>query len=68
MKDAIRHKLCKVVELDLLRNGEEYKKELLELTKQSTVPNVFIYGKHIGGSEDTEQWLQLHGSVKEKEE
>ena len=64
MHDAIRNKKCKVVELDLLRNGEEYKKELFKMTKQSTIPNVFINGKHIGGSEDTEQWLLLHDSVK----
>ncbi|KAG7388911.1 hypothetical protein PHYPSEUDO_011558 [Phytophthora pseudosyringae] len=38
-----------VVELDTRDDGAEIQSQLLELTGQRTVPNVFINGKHIGG-------------------
>ncbi|KAI3777612.1 hypothetical protein L1987_47412 [Smallanthus sonchifolius] len=41
----------KVVELDEESDGGEIQSALKEWTGQSTVPNVFIGGKHIGGSD-----------------
>ncbi|MCO5556559.1 hypothetical protein L7F22_010109 [Adiantum nelumboides] len=46
-----------VVELDELADEGEVQAALQRLTGQSTVPNVFIGGKHVGGCEDT---LNLH--------
>lgn len=43
----------KVVELDQLDNGAEYQDELLTITGQRTVPNVFVKGSHLGGCDDT---------------
>nr|XP_043618572.1 glutaredoxin [Erigeron canadensis] len=43
----------KVIELDLQSDGKEMQAALLEWTKQRTVPNVFIGGKHIGGCDST---------------
>ena len=44
----------KVVELDLIgAEGSEMQKSLQALTSQSTVPNVFINGIHVGGCDDT---------------
>ena len=34
-------------------NGEEIKTYLIGQTKQTTVPNVFINGEHIGGFDST---------------
>ncbi|KAI7734485.1 hypothetical protein M8C21_030293 [Ambrosia artemisiifolia] len=42
----------KVIELDKESDGREIQAALREWTGQSTVPNVFISGKHIGGSDD----------------
>ncbi|KAG9449855.1 hypothetical protein H6P81_009820 [Aristolochia fimbriata] len=39
----------KVIELDVESDGDAIQSALLEWTKQRTVPNVFISGKHIGG-------------------
>uniref|UniRef100_A0A2K1YAS3 Glutaredoxin domain-containing protein n=1 Tax=Populus trichocarpa TaxID=3694 RepID=A0A2K1YAS3_POPTR len=39
----------KVIELDELSGGYELQSALGHWTGQSTVPNVFIEGKHIGG-------------------
>lgn len=35
--------------LDKLPNGEQIKKALFLITRQNTVPNIFIAGSHIGG-------------------
>ncbi|XP_059153784.1 thioredoxin reductase 1, cytoplasmic-like isoform X2 [Physella acuta] len=40
------------VELDLIEKGTLYQSTLRELTGQSTVPNIFIHGKHLGGCDD----------------
>ena len=40
-------------ELDKVEGGSETQAALLELTKQRTVPNVFINGQHLGGCDDT---------------
>ncbi|XP_035846016.1 glutaredoxin-like [Helianthus annuus] len=42
----------KVIELDEESDGGEIQSTLSEWTGQSIVPNVFIGGKHIGGSDD----------------
>ncbi|KAK4437263.1 Glutaredoxin-C1 [Sesamum alatum] len=41
----------KVIELDEESDGDEIQTALAEWTGQRTVPNVFINGKHIGGSD-----------------
>ncbi|KVI06354.1 glutaredoxin-like [Cynara cardunculus var. scolymus] len=41
----------KLVELDEESDGNEVQSALAEWTGQRTVPNVFIGGKHIGGSD-----------------
>ncbi|XP_067931180.1 thioredoxin reductase 1, cytoplasmic-like [Watersipora subatra] len=40
------------LELDLISGGSEIQHALHELSGQKTVPNVYIKGKHIGGSDD----------------
>ena len=42
-----------IVELDLTSDGAQCQAALLEITKQRTVPNVWIKGQHIGGADDT---------------
>ncbi|XP_074308934.1 glutaredoxin-C3 [Silene latifolia] len=41
-----------VVELDLRDDGSDIQNVLLELVGRRTVPQVFVNGKHIGGSDD----------------
>ncbi|KAJ8567577.1 hypothetical protein K7X08_019785 [Anisodus acutangulus] len=41
-----------VVELDLRDDGGRIQDVLLDLVGRSTVPQVFVNGKHIGGSDD----------------
>ena len=43
--------LLHVVELDQRDDGPDIQRAAMELTHQRTVPNVFISGKHIGGSD-----------------
>jgi glutaredoxin 3 len=43
-----------VVELDLLPNGDAIQAELGRITRQTTVPNIFIAGVHVGGNSDLE--------------
>ena len=40
-------------ELDELPQGDEIQQSLVSISGQRTVPNVFIGGKHVGGSDDT---------------
>lgn len=42
-----------VIELDQNNLGDQIQKELLAMTGQRTVPNVFVGGKHLGGCDDT---------------
>ena len=42
----------KLVNCDLIENGQDIREELVTLTGQKTVPNIFIGGKHIGGNSD----------------
>ena len=49
---------AKVIELDQIKNGlgagdDSIAMALYRLTGQSTVPNVFVNGKHLGGNDDT---------------
>ncbi|KAF9896030.1 hypothetical protein BX616_008280, partial [Lobosporangium transversale] len=43
----------KALELDEHEQGFEIQQELKALSGQSTVPNVYIKGTHLGGSDDT---------------
>lgn len=52
-----------VIELDQDDNGSEIQKYLAEKTGQSTVPNIFIAQKHIGGNSDL-QSLKSAGKLK----
>ncbi|CAO2828074.1 unnamed protein product [Amaranthus hypochondriacus] len=57
-----------VVELDLRDDGSEIQDILLELVGRRTVPQVFVNGKHIGGSDDLQSavlsgQLQTHLSI-----
>jgi glutaredoxin 3 len=45
----------KAVELDELDDGAAIQEALLGLTKQRTVPNVFVGGAHLGGNDDTQR-------------
>lgn len=53
----------RVIELDQERNGSAMQSALYELTRQRTVPNVFINGKHIGGCDQVMQ-LERKGALK----
>lgn len=41
-----------VVELDERDDGKAWQAALFEITGQRTVPNIFIGGQHVGGSDD----------------
>mmetsp|Transcript_44362 Transcript_44362/g.88084 ORF Transcript_44362/g.88084 Transcript_44362/m.88084 type:complete len:139 (-) Transcript_44362:193-609(-) len=47
-----------VMELDKMTEGADIQAELLTLTKQRTVPNVFVNGKHIGGNDATQEAIE----------
>jgi glutaredoxin 3 len=53
----------KVHQLDREKHGDRVQKVLEKMTSQSTVPNVFINGKHIGGN-DAVQRLKKSGELK----
>ncbi|KAL6874143.1 hypothetical protein ACP4OV_014225 [Aristida adscensionis] len=42
-----------VVELDEREDGSEIQDALLDIVGRRTVPQVFVNGKHLGGSDDT---------------
>mmetsp|Transcript_4714 Transcript_4714/g.8182 ORF Transcript_4714/g.8182 Transcript_4714/m.8182 type:complete len:144 (-) Transcript_4714:732-1163(-) len=44
-----------VFELDKMDNGSDIQDALKEMTGQSTVPNVFVKGEHLGGNDDTQK-------------
>lgn len=54
-----------VFELDLRQDGPAIQAFLFQFTHQSTVPNVFIKGKSIGGADDTIK-LYKSGELKDK--
>jgi len=39
----------RIYELNQITNGLELSQDLMNRTNQNTVPNIFIFGKHIGG-------------------
>ena len=45
----------KTFEVDEMENGDEIIEVLGELTGLTTVPNVFVNGVHIGGSDEVEE-------------
>nr|XP_023880322.1 glutaredoxin-C3 isoform X1 [Quercus suber]POE75853.1 glutaredoxin-c3 [Quercus suber] len=47
-----------VVELDLRDDGAEIQDVLLDLVGRHTVPQIFVNGKHIGGSDDLKAAVQ----------
>eukprot|EP01059_Diplonema_ambulator_P034017 TRINITY_DN742_c1_g1_i1.p3 TRINITY_DN742_c1_g1~~TRINITY_DN742_c1_g1_i1.p3 ORF type:complete len:107 (+),score=47.96 TRINITY_DN742_c1_g1_i1:508-828(+) len=51
----------KVVELDNISGGDAIHAQLKKISGQSSVPNVFIGDKHVGGCDDTHA---LHRSGK----
>lgn len=51
-----------IEELDNLEDGSEIQEYLKEISGQSTVPNVYIDGKHIGGNSDL-QSLESSGKL-----
>lgn len=53
-----------IYELDKIKDGDKIQSELLKITGQSTVPNVFIKDKHIGGN-DNVQILKANGKLHE---
>lgn len=46
---------AKIIELDLVEDGQAIQDTLLAMTGQRTVPNVFINGQHLGGNDDTQK-------------
>ena len=42
----------KAIELDLVPNGDQFMECLEQMTAQTTVPNIFVGGDHIGGNSD----------------
>merc|ERR1719343_748091 len=47
-----------IYELDEMGNGDEIQENLLEVSGQKTVPNVFINGEHLGGNDDTQKAIK----------
>ena len=45
--------LFSVIELDVVKDGAAQQAALQEMTGQSTVPNIFVNGQHIGGCDKT---------------
>ncbi|CAM8902311.1 unnamed protein product [Rhodiola kirilowii] len=52
------HEQPYVVELDLRDDGGRIQEVLLELVGRRTVPQIFVYGKHIRGSDDLRAAVQ----------
>ena len=52
-----------VIELDYMKEGAAIGMELRRKTGQTTVPNIFVFGKHIGGYTELKQ-LHDHGILR----
>ncbi|KAL0589697.1 hypothetical protein ABG067_002246 [Albugo candida] len=61
-KHSAKHK---VIELDLVQDGEAIQATLHEMTGQNTVPNIFIGGQFVGGNSDLQK-LEKEGVLVEK--
>lgn len=48
----------KVIEVDIEPNGYIIQQELMKLTGQRTVPNVFVNNVHVGGNSDVQMAYQ----------
>ncbi|ODQ50854.1 glutaredoxin Grx1 [Saitoella complicata NRRL Y-17804] len=57
-----KYAVFRAIELDLRDDGAAIQDYLKEKTNQSTVPNVFIGGKQVGGSSDLDK-LEQSGSL-----
>jgi len=55
----------KVLELDVVGDGDDIQNELFKITKQKTVPNVWVGGEFIGGNDAT-QALHKKGELTPK--
>ena len=44
-----------IIDIGLIQNGREIARLLTIITKQTKVPNIFIFGKHIGGYSELEK-------------
>jgi glutaredoxin 3 len=44
-----------IIDIGLMQNGREIARLLTIITKQTKVPNIFIFGKHIGGYSELEK-------------
>merc|ERR1719265_435483 len=53
----------KIIEMDLVANGNDIHAALKVYSKQNTVPNTYINGKHLGGCDDTKAAL-ANGNLK----
>ena len=53
-----------IFELDRMPNGTAIQDELYNMTKQRTVPNVFIKNQYVGGNDDCQQ-LHRTGKLEE---
>ena len=53
-----------VYELDQMKDGFRYQQDLLRLTGQRSVPNVFVNGRHVGGNDDT-QLANQNGTLRD---
>lgn len=60
--DSLGQSFC-ATELDLTADGAAIQAVLLEMTKQRTVPSVFVRGQHLGGNDDV-QALAKSGELK----
>jgi len=45
------NKKLKIIELNEIDDGAKFQQALQTITGQKTVPNIFIKGKHVGGSD-----------------
>ncbi|KAI0031244.1 glutaredoxin [Vararia minispora EC-137] len=52
MNENYKETPIEIIELDEDPEGAQIQSYLTELTGQSTVPNIFINKKHVGGSDD----------------
>ena len=51
-----------ILELNEMKNGKDIQATLKQMTNQSTVPNIFVNGKHLGGN-DVAQRKAADGSL-----
>lgn len=54
-----------IIELDKADDGQKVQEALTTITKQGTVPNIFVWGEHIGGCDDLLR-LYSNGALKDK--